>query len=43
MNRFNRRTGEADAARPARAQKPESKKPESDKNSGPGQTPGSQN
>lgn len=43
MNRFNRRTGEADAAKPARAQRPESKKPESDKNSGPGQTPGSQN
>ena len=43
MNRFNRRTGEADAAKPARAPKAESKKPESDKNSAPGQTPGSQN
>jgi PTH1 family peptidyl-tRNA hydrolase len=43
MNRFNRRTGEADAAKPARAPKSESKKPESGKNSAPGQTPGSQN
>jgi hypothetical protein len=43
MNRFNRRTGEADAAKPARAPKSESKKPESSKDSGPGQTQGSQN
>jgi PTH1 family peptidyl-tRNA hydrolase len=38
MNRFNRRAGEAESAKPARAPKPESKK-----DGFPGQAPGSQN